>query len=145
MKLNGIILKKLMINTILYYPFISVCAESIPQYKLKVRSAILSPYRAEFSAIISHKTYNMDNYFTEICVSPRKYFTCLIYFALYTWIPLFVQCFIFTLYQKVFNQKIQDYNLTNFYNKNKLTIIYNYAKENVWNCKLFIINYVKVI
>jgi len=54
-----------MINTILYYPFISVCAESIPQHKLEVRSAILSPHRAEFSAIISHKTYNMDNYFTE--------------------------------------------------------------------------------
>ena len=99
----------------------------------------------EFAEIINHRIYNMDNYSTKIYVSPRKYFICLIYFALYTWIPLFVQCFIFTLYQKVFNQKIQDYNLTNFYNKNKLTIIYNYVKENVWNCKLFIINYVKVI
>ena len=42
-----------MINTISYYPFISVCAESIPwSYNPGVRSAILSPHRAEFSAII---------------------------------------------------------------------------------------------
>ena len=134
-----------MINTILYYPFISVCAESIPQHKLEVRSAILSPYRAEKVRIIIDSNYNLSNHFSVLYHTPRKYFTCLIYFALYTWIPLFVQCFIFNLSQKVFNQKRQGYNLTNFYNKNKLTIIYNYVKENVWNCKLFIISYVKVI
>ena len=120
MKLNGIILKKLMINTILYYPFISVCAESIPQYNLKVRSAILSPHRAEFSAIISHKTYNMDNYFTEICVSPRKYFICLIYFISHTWIiPSFYDTFIKHLFKRVFNQKYRYLKLQNFYNKTK--------------------------
>ena len=113
-----------MINTILYYPFISVCAESIPQYKLKVRSAILSPYRAEFSAIISHKTYNMDNYFTEICVSPRKYFICLIYFISHTWIiPSFYDTFIKHLFKRVFNQKYRYLILQNFYNKTKGIII----------------------
>ena len=113
--------KNLMINTILYYPFISVCAESIPQHKLKVRSAILSPYRAEFSAIISHKTYNMDNYFTEICVSLRRYFICLIYlFVAYTKIiPYFLRLYTISLTEIVFNQKSQGYKLTNFYNKTK--------------------------
>ena len=110
-----------MINTILYYPFISVCAESIPQYNLKVRSAILSPHRAEFSAIISHKTYNMDNYFTELCVSLRRYFICLIYlFVAYTKIiPYFLRLYTISLTEIVFNQKSQGYKLTKFYNKTK--------------------------
>ena len=118
-----------MINTILYYPFISVCAESIPQYKLKVRSAILSPYRAEKVRIIIDSNYNLSNYFSVFYHTPRKYFTCLIYFALYTWIPLFVQCFIFNLSQKVFSQKRQGYKLQNFYIKNKSIIIYRECKR----------------
>jgi len=109
-----------VINTILYYPFISVCAESIPwSYNPGVRSAILSPYRAEKVRIIIDSNYNLSNHFSVFYHTPRKYFTYLIYFALYTWIPLFVQCFIFNLIQKVFNQKNQGYNLTNFYNKTK--------------------------
>ncbi len=108
-----------MINTILYYPFISVCAESIP-YNVEVRSAILSPHRAEFSAIISHKTYNMDNYFTEICVSLRRYFICLIYLShILRLSPFSVRLYIIFLTEKVFNQKNQGYKLTNFYNKTK--------------------------
>ena len=111
-----------MINTILYYPFISVCAESIPwNYNPGVRSAILSPHRAEFSAIISHKTYNMDNYFTELCVSLRRYFICLIYlFVAYTKIiPYFLRLYTTFLTEIVFNQKSQGYKLTKFYNKTK--------------------------
>ena len=108
-----------MINTILYYPFISVCAESIPQHKLEVRSAILSPHRAEKVRIIIDSNYNLDNQSRIIYLPPSELFAFIICSALYTWIPLFVQCFIFNLYQKVFNQKIQDYNLTNFYNKTK--------------------------
>ena len=112
-----------MINTILYYSFISdfVCTESIPQNKLKVRSAILSPHRAEFSAIISHKTYNMDNYFTELCVSLRRYFICLIYlFVAYTKIiPYFLRLYTTFLTEIVFNQKSQGYKLIKFYNKTK--------------------------
>ena len=128
-----------MINPVLYYSIISCIAESIPCIKTRVRSAnysIIEP----FLAIISHRTYNMDNYSSKICVTPRKYFICLIYFALYTWIPLFVQCFIFTLSQKVFNQKIQGYILQNFYIKNKLTIIYNECKRKFRNCKLLLID-----
>ena len=112
-----------MINTILYYSFISdfVCTESIPQNKLKVRSVLLFPYRAEFSTIISHKTYNMDNYFTELCVSLRRYFICLIYlFVAYTKIiPYFLRLYTTFLTEIVFNQKSQGYKLIKFYNKTK--------------------------
>ena len=112
-----------MINTILYYSLISdfVCTESIPQNKLKVRSVLLFPYRAEFSTIISHKTYNMDNYFTELCVSLRRYFICLIYlFVAYTKIiPYFLRLYTTFLTEIVFNQKSQGYKLIKFYNKTK--------------------------
>ena len=112
-----------MINTILYYSFITdfVCTESIPQNKLKVRSVLLFPYRAEFSTIISHKTYNMDNYFTELCVSLRRYFICLIYlFVAYTKIiPYFLRLYTTFLTEIVFNQKSQGYKLIKFYNKTK--------------------------
>ena len=134
-----------MINLVLYYSFISdfVCTESIPQNKLKVRSVLLFPYRAEFSTIISHKTYNMDNYFTEICVSLRRYFICLTYLLhILRLSPFSVQLYIISLTEKVFNQKSQGYKLTKFYNKNKIIIIYNNVKENTCNCKLFIISYV---
>ena len=117
-----------MFNPLLYYSTISCIAESFPCIKTEVRSAYYSTIEP-YLAIKSHKTYNMDNYFTEICVSPRKYFICLIYFALYTWIPLFVQCFIFNLSQKVFNQKRQGYKLQNFYIKNKSIIIYRECKR----------------
>ena len=93
-----------MINPILYYSIISCIAESFPCIKTEVRSAYYSIIEP-FLAIINHRIYNMDNYSTKIYVSPRKYFICLIYFALYTWIPLFVQCFIFNLSQKVIKPK----------------------------------------
>ena len=133
-----------MINIIIYYPFISVCAESIPQYKLKVRSAILSPHRAEFSAIISHKTYNMDNYFTEICVSLRRYFICLIYlFVAYTKIiPYFLRLYTTSLTEIVFNQKSQGYKLTKFYNKTKQIYNLSILRLNLNINKIIICNYV---
>ena len=132
-----------MINTILYYPFISVCAESIPQYKLKVRSAILSPHRAEFSAIISHKTYNMDNYLTEICVSLRRYFICLIYLLhILRLSPFSVQLYIIFLTEKVFNQKSQGYKLRKFYNKTKQIYNLSILRLNLNINKIIICNYV---
>ena len=132
-----------MINTI-FYPFISVCAESIP-YNVEVRSAILSPHRAEKVRIIIDNNYNLSNQSRNIYLPPSELFAFIICSALYTWIPLFVQCFIFNLIQKVFNQKSQGYNLRKFYNKNKIIIIYNYVKENVWYCKLFFVSYVNDI
>ena len=112
--------KNLMINTILYYPFISVCAESIPQHKLKVRSAILSPHRAEKVRIIIDSNYNLSNYFSVLYHTPRKYLTYLIYFISCTWIiPSFYDTFIKHLFKRVFNQKYRYLKLQNFYNKTK--------------------------
>ena len=112
--------KNLMINTILYYPFISVCAESIPQHKLKVRSAILSPYRAEKVRIIIDSNYNLSNYSSVLYHTPRKYLTYLIYFISCTWIiPSFYDTFIKHLFKRVFNQKYRYLKLQNFYNKTK--------------------------
>jgi len=133
-----------MINTILYYPFISVCAESIPwSYNPGVRSAILSPHRAEFSAIISHKTYNMDNYFTELCVSLRRYFICLIYLLhILRLSPFSVQLYIIFLTEKVFNQKSQGYKLRKFYNKTKQIYNLSILRLSLNINKIIICNYV---
>ena len=121
-----------MINTILYYPFISVCAESIPQYKLKVRSAILSPYRAELVRIIIDSNYNLSNYFSVFYHTPRKYFTYLIYFISCTWIiPSFYDTFIKHLFKRVFNQKYRYLILQNFYNKTKWKKTWNWYWDSI--------------
>ena len=96
-------------------------AESIPCLITEDRSAYYTLHRGHL-AIISCRTYNMDNYFTKICISPRKYFICLIYFVAYTWIiPFLCATFIFTSNQKVFNQKIQGLYIK-YYIYNKQTI-----------------------
>ena len=95
-----------MINTILYYPFISVSMQNpSPSYKLEVRSAILSPHRADKMRVIIDNNYNLSNQSRNVYLPPSELLAFIICSALYTWIPLFVQCFIFNLSQKVFNQK----------------------------------------
>ena len=80
-----------MNNTlIIYYPIISVCAESIPPIKIwRVRPS-LSDYRAEFSAIIIDTNYNMGDHLTKIYLSLARYFACLSTFIVLCKIPLFL-------------------------------------------------------
>ena len=82
-----------MINTlIIYYPLISVCAESPPSNFINftwVRPS-LSTYRAEFSAIITDINYNMGDHLTKIYLSLARYFACLSTFIALCKIPLFL-------------------------------------------------------
>ena len=76
---------KRMINYFYYIiPFISYIAESNPPIIIGRLDLLIIPFIEPFLAIIIYGNYNMSNYFTKIHISPGKYFTCLIYFALYT-------------------------------------------------------------
>jgi hypothetical protein len=82
-----------MINTlIIYYPIISVCAESTPSNFInftKVRPS-LSDYRAEFSAIITDINYNMGDHLTRYYPRLARYFASLSTFIVLCKIPLFL-------------------------------------------------------
>ena len=111
--------RRLMFNPLLYYSTISCIAESFPCIKTEVRSAYYSTIEP-YLAIINHRIYNMDNYFTKIYVSLRRYFICLIYLShILRLSPFSVRLYIIFLKEKVFSQKFQGYKLQNFYNKTK--------------------------
>ena len=98
---------KRMINYFYYIiPFISYIAESNPPIIIGRLDLLIIPFIEPFLAIIIYGNYNMSNYFTKIHISPGKYFTCLIYFALYTRIiPFFSNALLYPYTEKVFNQK----------------------------------------
>ena len=80
-----------MTNTlIIYYPIISVCAESIPPIKIwRVRPS-LSDYRAEFSANKIDINLIMGDHLTKIYLSLARYFACLSTCIVLCKIPLFL-------------------------------------------------------
>ena len=96
-----------MINSCFYItPFICRIAESNPPIIIGRLDLLITPFIEVFIAIINHRIYNMDNYFSKICVTPRKHFICLICSALYTRIiPFFSNALLYPYTEKVFNQK----------------------------------------
>ena len=83
---------KRMINYIYYIiPFISYIAESNPPIIIGRLDLLIIPFiEPFFSNYKPIEAYNMDNYFSETYLTPRKHFICLICSALYTWIIPFL-------------------------------------------------------